>query len=62
MAESCTYRIFVRYYMGSDFSIDFTPGIVEDAKEDLQGNFTVKLNCTDDFSVVGIRCQRYNNR
>ena len=47
--------------MGSDFYIDFTPGIVEDAKEDLQGNFTVKLNCTDDFNVVGIRCQRYNN-
>ena len=48
-----------RFYDGSDFSLSFEPGIVDDAKEGFQGNFTVKLGCvSEDTQNMGITCER----
>ena len=48
-----------RFYDGSDFSLSFEPGIVDDAKEGFQGNFTVKLGCIlEDTKNMGITCER----
>lgn len=48
-----------RFYDGSDFSLSFEPGIVDDAKEGFQGNFTVKLGClSEDAKNMGITCER----
>ena len=48
-----------RFYDGSDFSLSFEPGIVDDAKEGFQGNFTVKLGCvSEDTQNMGIACER----